>query len=305
MIKLGTNYLSEIKELFEENKIDFINYFKLFSINDNLDALDWCNSKRWLMFHGVCGKAVSSFGDKDLIKRIDVEKTKKILEESGTPYLSGHIYSASQEQTEEETYEAIKNNIADLKREFGMQIAIENVPYRKKYKHCEYLLKPEVINKIVHDNDVWFLFDISHARKSAEHFNMTLEEYVSKLPMDRVVEFHLAGMYDFPDISSEIIKKQYTERQIRFIKAATELYGERYDNHGILNEEDYAFLENYIPRYETLKYITLEYGSANTIKGFEDDEYTYPIANFGKINPKIKEELLEQLTRLKQIINKV
>ena len=45
-------------------------------------------------------------------------------------------------------------------------------------KASDTLLKPEVISKIVYDNDVGFLFDISHARKSADYFGMTLEEYV-------------------------------------------------------------------------------------------------------------------------------
>lgn len=304
-MQLGVNYLLEVKELFEEDKIDFIDYFKLYSLNEDLSGLEWCWQQRWLMFHGAIGKA-SAFGDKDLIKFTDVEKTKEILEKSKTPYFSAHICARNKDQTEEETYEAIKQNIIDFKKAFNTDIALENIPYRKHYRHCEYLLRPEIISKIVHENDIYFLFDISHARQSAKHFNMTLEEYVSKLPMDRVVEFHLAGMFDLPDISKEEVRKQFTERQIRFIKAAEERFGNRFDYHGKLTEEDYKFLEEYLPKYKsTLKYVTLEYGSYNDKSLFEDEAFVYPVANFEKSNPIIKEEVLTQLKRLKLIVDEV
>ena len=302
-MQIGVNYLLEVKDLYEENKIDFIDYFKLYSLNEDLSGMDWCKSNRWVMFHGLCGDS-SMFGDKDLILRTDISATKDMLEKSKAPYISAHICTKNKNQTEEETYEAIKNNIKDFKEQFGKDIVLENIPYRKKYAHCEYLLKPENISKIVHENDIGFLFDISHARKAAEHFNMTLEEYVDKLPMDRVVEFHLAGMFDLPDISNEVVRKQYTEKQIRFIKASEELYGKRFDYHGKLTDEDYIFLEKYIPKYKTLKYITLEYGSYNKGNLFDDDAYIYPVANFNTSNEKIKEEVYTQLKRIKLIVDK-
>ena len=304
-MQIGVNYLLESRELFEEGKIDFLNYFKLYSLNEDLAGLDWCYNHKWLMFHGAIGKA-SSIGEADLIQTIDVEKTKEIIEKGKTPYFSAHICTRNPNQTEEETYEIIKKNITFLKNAIGKDVVLENIPYRKKYHHCVYLMRPEIISKIVHENDIWFLFDISHARKAAEHFNMTLEEYVEKLPMDRVVEFHLAGMFDSPDISREEIRKQYTERQIRFIKANEEMYGNRYDYHGKLTEVDYTVLEEYLPKYkDTLKYITLEYGSYNGNNLFKDEEFVYPVANFERVNPVIKDEIYTQLKRLKLIIDKI
>lgn len=304
-MKLGVNYLLEVKELFDEGKLDFIDYFKLYSLNEDISGADWCNQNRWLMFHGTIGKS-SAIGENDLLEKIDFEKTKELIEKSNTPYLSLHISIWHGEQTEEETIEAIKNNIAYLKNAIGKKIIVENIPYRKGREKHLFLLKPEFISKVVYDNDVGFLFDISHARKAAEYLNMTLEEYVSKLPMDRVVEFHLAGMYDFPDISKEEVKRQYSERQIEFIKEQTEKYGARYDNHGTLHEEDYSFLEEYLPKYkDTLEYITLEYGSYINGYKFEDEASTYPIASFNRINTDIKEEVITQLERLKTIIDNI
>ena len=52
-MKIGVNYLLESKELYEEEKIDFVDYFKLFSLNTNLDGIDWCMSHKGLLFHGM------------------------------------------------------------------------------------------------------------------------------------------------------------------------------------------------------------------------------------------------------------
>ena len=303
-MQIGVNYLLEARELFEEGKIDYIDYFKLYSLNSDLSAMEWCAENRpFVMFHGMCGGA-SSIGNVDFMKEIDIEKTKEMLKISKVPYISAHICTKNKNQTQEETIEAIKKNIKELREVFGKEVVLENIPYREHYNHCVYLIDPEQISKIVHENNIGFLFDISHARKAADYFNMTLEEYVEKLPMDRVVEFHVAGMYNVPDISKEEIKTQFTKRQIEFLESMLQRLGKRADHHGKLNEEDYDFIKKAIPKYKnTLKYITLEYGSYNNKALFEDEAFTYPLADFNSSKPEIKEEVLEQLNRLYEIIN--
>ncbi len=302
-MQIGVNYLLESKELFEEGKIDYIDYFKLYSLNDDLSGMEWCAKQRpFVMFHGMCGKA-SAFGDRDLLESTDIERTREMLEISKVPYISAHICTRNKDQSQEETLEAIRKNVIAFKEIFGKDVVLENIPYRKYYEHCNYLIDPELISKIVYENDINFLFDISHARKAAESLGMTLEEYTDKLPMDRVVEFHLAGMYNVPDVSKEEVRKQYTEKQIAFLEDLRSRNGDRTDYHGKLTEEDYLFLEKAIPRYKnTLKYITLEYGSVNNRKQFDDDAFTYPIANFREVQPKIKEEIFEQLERIHKLI---
>lgn len=155
---------------------------------------------------------------------------------------------------------------------------MENIPYRNYYDHCTYLLNPETIAKIVYENDCMFLFDISHARKAAMYLNMSFEDYVSKLPMDKVIEFHLAGMTKLLD-------------------------GSEIDYHAKLREEDYMFLKEAVKKYPTLEYVTLEYGTycpeekKDKLKGLD-----VSFADFDNINPKVKEEVYEQLIRIKEIL---
>lgn len=274
-MKIAVNYLRESQELFEEGKINFIDYFKLYSLNNDLSSLDWCIENKAVLFHGVVGKA-SFFGDMDLIETTDIEKTREIIEKTNAPYISGHICTRNSEQTEEETLKAIRENIKEYKKIFGKNIVLENVPYRDYYKHCLYLLNPEVISQIVEETDCGFLFDLSHARKAALHLNIPFEDYVSRLPMHRVVEFHLAGMFTWPD-------------------------GVQFDNHGVMHEEDYKFLRDAVKKYPTLQYVTLEYGSC-LLANKTEDEMPYPVASFQKVNPAVKKEVYEQLIRIKEII---
>ena len=303
-MQIGVNFLTEVQELFEEGKLDFIDYFKLYSLNDDLSGVDWCAQNRWLMFHGLCGKP-SAIATKDLVKEIDIEQTKKYLEISKAPYISCHINSFEPSNSEEEYLENAKNNIKELKEIFGKDIAIENCPFRTRYGAWECLFRPEIISKIVYDNDVKFLFDFSHAMTSARHLNMPIEEYISKLPMDKAVEVHLAGVFEFPDVSKEDVRKNLSPSQIEGIEKLVAFYGSKYDNHGTLHEEDYALIEKILREYKNIEFVTLEYGSPNLKPDIKDDDYPYPICRFGKVNQKAKEEILSQLTRIKNICDNI
>lgn len=300
-MKIGVNYLLEAKELYEEGKLDFIDYFKLFSLNEDISSKEWCIQNKGLMFHGAIGKS-SYFGDYKVIEKTNIEETTKMLNGSVAPYISAHICS-SEYHTTEEYLNNLKQNIEDFKKTFDCKIALENMPYRDYREDAVDLLRPEVISKVVYDNDINFLFDISHARRSAMRFGMTLEEYASKLPMDRCIEVHLAGMFDFPNIYDEQIRKNYTEKQLEIIDYNIKRYGMRFDNHGKMNEEDYEFLKMLIKKYPSIEYITLEYGPTNEGNRYNDEDYLYPVCSYEKVNELAKQEVLEQLLRLKSICN--
>lgn len=274
-MKIVVNYLREVQELWEEGKIDFIDRFKLYSLGGDLSPMDWCLEKKGVLFHGVVGKT-STLGDCDMLENTDFEKTKEILEKTNAPYLSAHICTRNREQTQEETLEAIVKNVEAYRGIFGKEIALENIPYREYYRHCLYLIQPDMISKIVEKTNCHFLFDLSHARKAALHLGIPFEEYVAALPMHRVIEFHLAGMFQTAD-------------------------GMQIDNHGVMHEEDYQFLKEAIRNYPTLQYITLEYGSCLP-ENKKEEEMPYPVASFQKINPLVKKEVEEQLLRIKEIV---
>lgn len=274
-MKLCVNYLRETKELVEEGKIDFIDYIKLFSINEDLTPFDWCITKKDVMFHGFVGD-FSNIANKDFLNGRDVELQRDYYKRGNTPYISLHINRTNDEDKDEETTEKIiSENIKAIREKFDMRIILENVPASDKRPHNRFLSNPEFITKVVNDNNCGFLFDIGHARVAAEVLNIPFDEYVSRLPMDKVVEMHLAGVMKLKN-------------------------GKLTANHSMLHEEDYEFIKKAVKKYKTLETITLEYGPFVPV----DIVGEVPIVSGDKVNPVAKEQVYEQLLRLKDIINK-
>ena len=274
-MKLCVNYLMELRELIPEGKIDYIDYIKLYSIDGDLSPFDWCRSQREVMFHGYIGHG-SNIADADFLERRNNEEQREYYEKSNTPYISSHINRVFDDPaTEDEVTERIKKNVQFLKDEFGKRLLLENVPYSESKSYNRFMVMPEYISKIVNETDCGFLFDIGHARAAAERLEIPFDEYVSRLPMDKLIEIHLAGSMRTKD-------------------------GGISPNHSKMHEEDYEFLEWVIQNCPTLETITLEYGP---IEQGETVEKT-PYASATEINPEIKEEIIEQLDRIYEIMKK-
>lgn len=274
-MKLCVNYLTEVRELLEEGKLDFIDYLKLYSINNDLSPFDWCASKKKVMFHGMVGN-LSNLITKDFLKGRDVELQKLYYKKGNTPYISGHInIDRDGEIDEKESEELLKNNINSIKETFDMKVIIENVPASRDNTKNHFCTYPDYITKVVTENDCGFLFDLSHARVASEVLGIPFNEYVERLPMDRLVEIHLSGC---------ILRKD----------------GSLSANHSKMNEEDYIFLEDAIKKYKTLEVVTLEYGP------FLDDELTIecPAVSYERVDEVAKKEVYEQLLRIKNILGK-
>ena len=272
-MKLCVNYLMELREIFEETQTDFIDYIKLYSINNDLSPFDWCVSKKDIMFHGQVGE-FSNVGDFDFSETRDFELTKEYIKRGNTPYVSSHIARTIEDgRNEEEVFETIKRNVKILKYVFDMPVILENVPVNSNKPSNAFLSTPEFITKVVNECDTGFLFDIGHARVAAERLGIPFDEYVSKLPMDRVVELHLAGSMKLKD-------------------------GMLVANHSKMNEEDYEFTKMALEKYPTLKTITLEYGP---IVKYELAESCVEVSA-DSINQEVKTEVIEQLTKLNEIM---
>ena len=272
-MKLCVNYLEETKALIEEGKIDFIDYIKLFSINGDLSPIEWCITKKDVMFHGIIGETGSNIADRNFFENRDLDLQRKYFEITKTPYISMHINSMVESiPNETEAIEIIKENVERLRKEFGKEILLENVPAFKNNTYNFYA-NPDFITKVINETYCGFLFDIGHARKASEVLNIPFDKYVSKLPMDKIVEIHLAG-------------------------CMKNLDGDIVPNHSKMNEEDYEFLENLLRTTSTLRTVTLEYGTTGN-KNLQED---CPTVSYGVINEKAKEEVYEQLMRLKEIL---
>ena len=115
----------------------------------------------------------------------------------------------------------------------GVQIPVilENLPSLPKEKYV-YATDPTVITEIVKTTNSGFLLDIAHARAASSYCGMTIENYLEKLPLERIIQIHVSGV--------------------------REKDGHLQDVHEAMQDEDYAVLNWALEKSEP-KMVTLEY----------------------------------------------
>lgn len=267
------NYISELDELLKEGAVE-VDYVKFPSINTDRNALKRALEIRPVILHGFVPMD-GNLGDNNFINSFDLVSFGNDLKLTITPYISGHITATTDHYPDytsdnEQKYKEIIlnntiNNIKFLKQNFSLPLAVENTIYTPEMNILKCVTDTDFICKTVYDTDSYFLFDTSHARVSAYYRNMNFDEYFSKLPMDRIYEVHLSGTIESDD---ENLLAPHTK----------------------MNEEDYNLLE-YLLKHTSVKVITLEYGPL--------DEATYDF-----VNPRIKQELYEQIIKVQAIMKR-
>jgi uncharacterized protein (UPF0276 family) len=110
----------------------------------------------------------------------------------------------------------------------------ENMP-RWARDRPAYVVDPAFISRVVESADCALLLDLAHARVSAYMLGQPAREYISQLPLDRLIEVHVSGPRRSP------------------------ANGRLLDAHEPLQEEDYALLAWVLERARP-QAVTLEYG---------------------------------------------
>lgn len=147
--------------------------------------------------------------------------------ENGMFQVSGNNYK------KKDLFNNAKYNFARIKRIFGddVKIGIENNNYFPTEAY-RYVTDPEFISEIIYENNLYFLFDIAHAKITAHNKNVDYEEYKNNLPFDRIIQLH---------ISSHSIRDELA-----------------YDAHDYPNENVFNDIKDIISKHE-VEYLTIEY----------------------------------------------
>jgi uncharacterized protein (UPF0276 family) len=126
-------------------------------------------------------------------------------------------------------------NLTRIKDIFGpdIDIAVENNNHYKTEAY-DYVTTPEFISEVVVSNDITFLFDIAHARVSAVNQEVSFENYIGRLPLDRLIQIHIS-------------------------RAGYNINGEIVDKHDRPGEEEIEEVINLLELYPEVKYLTVEY----------------------------------------------
>jgi hypothetical protein len=202
------NYVSEKQELF----------------HSDLQPIHHFDEKIWNYFKKV----------KECKKELKLV-TFHIASSCDAPIIEGKMWQVGgKKYSRDEMLINAKYNFEKLRQIFGsdIQFAIENNNYYPTEAY-ECVCDPAFISQLAKENDLFFLFDIAHAKVSSINMKVDFESYISGLPMDRLIQIHIC---------------QYR----------VEDTGLAYDAHEPPEHETYEVVRKLLNE-KSLKYLTMEY----------------------------------------------
>ena len=128
-----------------------------------------------------------------------------------------------------------KNNLSLISNIFShnVKIAVENNNHYNTEAY-DFITNPDFINEVVISNEINFLYDIAHAKISSYNMSLSYEDYEKKLPMDKLIQIHIA-------------------------KPGFNNLGEIYDKHDLPTKKEIDETFNLIKRFPHVEYVTVEY----------------------------------------------
>jgi uncharacterized protein (UPF0276 family) len=235
MVQLGCNYSPELISLLVQEKVK-LDWIKLSRIDTVREEILICSNYLPMLLHTLPHASMNDLGE------INFDKINKEIDDCKSPHIALHLLAKKEdwkEKTEisdEEVIERMLNGIMTWKKNIQVDLLIENVPFYGFRGTLRCATDPEVITTICNETDVGLMLDLAHLRVAAHNRKEDVEEYLMKMPLDRVQEIHVCGPADDP--KNEGVLK---------------------DSHLEMNEFDYELLGKALNRTRA-KIVTLEYG---------------------------------------------
>jgi len=245
-MKIGCNWSTALKFLLEKDavKVDYIKSGAYGTFNERFSSM---RSMRQILLHGL--GYFEHTGMKN-IEIIDFNRANMLIKNCNSPHYGLHLSIKNSEMylgmTDENIFEHMSKQIQIFKKNITVPLLLENTPDtlvdREMFDHYPYI-KPDQIKRLLIENDVSFLLDLSHAKITAQFQGWNIQDYIRELPLSLVKEIHVNGSgYDkdgFPK-----------------------------DTHQAMENQDYNLLE-WVLNYTNPDIVTLEY---NGIEGESDDK---------------------------------
>ena len=236
MFKIACNWSIELYDLIVSGQVD-VDYIKAGAFGDFDSCFEKMRALRPVLLHGFGHYEKAGMNN---IEIVDFERGNRLLAECGSPHYGLHLCITNADMgteiKEEDIHEHMCRNIRIFKKKLNVPLLLENIPdapqEKTLYDHFPYS-QADKISRVIHDNDVDLLLDITHAKIACMYRKWNLHDYLSELPLERVREIHVNGSgYDkngFPD-----------------------------DTHNAMEDADYATLEWVLGRTNP-QIVSLEY----------------------------------------------
>jgi len=198
-MQLAVNYSSPLIRLINERKIKV----------DLIKCPDWDGM---LNEANPYGKITIHFDlDAGLGKtfKVDFDRIKYFKESTATPHFNTHLVTPSnfdiKSNEEQQNINALwRGEIQMMVENFGASnVVLEHFPYTKATPHLQYATDSKVFSQVIQDTDCMLLLDLAHARITADTLGIDVKDYVSNLPLDRLVEMHITGIQHYNGVLTD------------------------------------------------------------------------------------------------------
>jgi hypothetical protein len=206
MYKIGCNWSWALHALITKNQVN-IDYIKTGAFGDFDECFDTMRALKPVLLHGLGHYETAGMEKTDAV---DFERARRFITACGSPHYAMHLavrnVDISTDMSPDDIFARIAKNITIFKKNIPVQLLVENIADTPQevtlYDHYPFA-EPEKISRVVKDNDMDMILDLTHAKITAMYRNWDIYDYLQALPLHRVREIHVNGSgYDtqgFPD----------------------------------------------------------------------------------------------------------
>ena len=189
-MKLAVNYSAPLRQLLEENAVHV----------DLIKCPDW---------EGMIAEA-EQLGDVTLhydLKAglgatftVDFNRIKALQMRTRTPHVNTHLvtpegFDPEDTQEVEKISQLWRDEIHLMIEHLGpSSVALEQFPYTDATPHILTAADNAIFSEVILDTDCNLLLDLAHATITARSLEIDVQDYLSPMPMDRLVELHVTGV---------------------------------------------------------------------------------------------------------------
>lgn len=192
--RLAVNYSPESINLFTAGRI----YFDCFKLPDWPHLVDEIKGKYPLYIHFSLSAGVRPTSPPDW------GLVRELMDSTGTEWINLHL-DAPNDLDPMDDYHAQQvvgcmiQDVEQACRQVGADhVVIENPPWQNSLE--PWLLTPalpEVTHTVIEETGCYFLLDLAHASISAQSAGISPRDFITSLPVERMVEMHVTGIHSY------------------------------------------------------------------------------------------------------------
>jgi hypothetical protein len=104
-------------------------------------------------------------------------------------------------------------NACILRQAVGAELVMENIPGFFSLEHAQ-MTESEWLRRFFEESGCGFLIDIPHLWLAAHYAGRDARKYIGEFPLEKVVEIHVGGVEDDPDLGGPWVAPQAPTQEI-------------------------------------------------------------------------------------------